>query len=51
LRTQQGIAMSLFTPEFMKIYPGREEDFDNWSTIAGLIGSFICTLGTAIISD
>ena len=43
--------MSLFTGEFMKIYPGRENDYDFWSTIAGLIGTFICTLGTAMISD
>ena len=35
----------------MKVYPGRDRDYDYWSTVAGLIGCFICTLGTAIIAD
>lgn len=51
LRTQQGIAMSLFNGEYFQIYAGREKEFSFWSTVGGLAGSFICTLGTAIISD
>ena len=43
--------MSLFTNEFFRVYPGREQDYQLWSTIAGLVGAFVCTLGTAIISD
>ena len=43
--------MSLFTNEFFRVYPGREQDYQFWSTIAGLVGAFVCTLGTAIISD
>lgn len=43
--------MSLFTNEFFRVYPGREQDYQFWSTIAGLVGAFVCTLATAIISD
>lgn len=43
--------MSLFNGEYFQIYAGREKEFSLWSTIGGLAGSFICTLGTAIISD
>ena len=32
-------------------YAGKEKEFSFWSTVGGLAGSFICTLGTAIISD
>mmetsp|Transcript_11201 Transcript_11201/g.18841 ORF Transcript_11201/g.18841 Transcript_11201/m.18841 type:complete len:264 (+) Transcript_11201:1104-1895(+) len=51
LRTQQSIAMSLFTNDFFKIYPSYESSYVLWSQIAGLVGTFICTLGTAVISD
>ena len=51
LRTQQGIAMGLFTNEYFRVYPGTENEFQMLSTVSGLIGTFICTLGTAVISD
>ena len=51
LRTQQGIAMGLFTNEYFRVYPGTEYEFSMLSTVSGLIGTFICTLGTAVISD
>lgn len=51
LRTQQGIAMGLFTNEYFKIYPEYDYEYQLMSTLSGLIGTFICTLGTAVISD
>ena len=43
--------MSLFNGAYFQIYAGKEKEFSFWSTVGGLAGSFICTLGTAIISD
>lgn len=51
LRTQQGIALSLFTGDYFKIYAGREADFNYWSMVATLVGSFVCTIATAVICD
>lgn len=51
LRTQQGIAMTLFTNDYFRIYPENESQYNFLSQLAGIIGTFICTLGTAIISD
>tara|TARA_B110000285_G_C15000309_1_gene551096 strand:- start:302 stop:1114 length:813 start_codon:yes stop_codon:yes gene_type:complete len=43
--------MGLFTNEYFRVYPGRDYEFNILSTVSGLIGTFICTLGTAVISD
>ena len=43
--------MSLFTGEYFRVYPGMDPEYQKWSTIASLIGSFVCTLGTAYICD
>lgn len=51
LRTQQSVAMSLFTGQFYSLYPEHIYDFNMVSMIAGLVGAFVCTLGTAIICD
>lgn len=51
LKTQESIAMSLFTGEYFRIYPGRDRDFQNYSMLAQLIGAFICTILTAWICD
>ena len=42
--------MGLFTQQYFLIY-NRMYEFDMLSSISGLIGSFICTMGTAIICD
>lgn len=51
LRTQQSIAMGQFTQQYFLVYPGRDELFNYASTIAALVGSFVCTMGTGIICD
>lgn len=51
LRTQQSIAMSLFTNDFFRIYPEQWGTYNTLSQVAGLAGTFICTLGTAVICD
>lgn len=51
LRTQQSIAMGQFTQAFFLVYPGKDDLFNLMSTVAGLVGSFICTMGTGIICD
>ena len=43
--------MGLFTNEYFKVYPDQDYMFQLLSTVSGLIGTFICTLGTAVISD
>jgi len=43
--------MGLFTTEYFRVYPGTEYEFSMLSTVSGLIGTFICTLGTAVLSD
>ena len=51
LRTQQGIAMGIFTGQFFMLYPDYTYEFNLVSTVAGLIGAFACTLGTSIYCD
>jgi hypothetical protein len=51
LKTQESIAMSLFTGEYFRIYPGYEREFQNYSMLAQLLGAFICTIFTAWICD
>jgi len=51
LRTQQGIAMSLFNLDYFSIYKDNQDQYHLWSTVAGIMGTFLCTLGTAVISD
>lgn len=55
LRTLQGIAMTSFNTSYFSIYDEDNPDIEYihqmWSQIAGLVGTFICTMGTAIICD
>jgi len=51
LRTQQGIAMGLFTHQYFLFYPGTEDTFSMASSVSGLIGAFICTMATGLICD
>lgn len=43
--------MGQFTQAFFLVYPGRDDLFNLMSTVAGLVGSFVCTMGTGIICD
>ena len=43
--------MGLYTQQFFMIYPDNYELFNTLSTVAGLVGAFVCTMGTAVISD
>lgn len=43
--------MSLFTGQFYNLFPEHVNDFFWVNNVAGLVGAFVCTLGTAIICD
>ena len=43
--------MHLFTNEYFLMYTENQDEYQSLSTIAGLLGTFICTLGTGMISD
>jgi hypothetical protein len=50
-RTLQSIALGIYIGEYFAIYPDNQSHFNLLSLLANLVGTFICTLGTAIICD
>ena len=51
LRSLQGTAMSKYTGSHFKVYEGRDKSVATFRTVAGLIGSFVCTMTTGMICD
>lgn len=43
--------MGILTPHFFLIYPEYEYEYNLLSVVGGLVGAFVCTMGTAVICD